>query len=766
MQRSKQPRSGGKNKSAETATSGPEPPPISNRRQWLFRVVAITLVPLFLLGALELALRVAGYGYPTSFFLRTRINGRTVYIENQKFGLRFFPAALARSPSPVVMEAAKTANSYRIFLLGESAALGDPDPAYGCGRYLEVLLGERYPGTRFEVICVAMTAINSHAILPIARECAQRDGDLWVIYAGNNEMVGPFGAGTIFGPRAPGLALIRAALAAKTTRVGQLLDALLGRLTRGSSTPPPWGGMGMFLGHQIRPDDPGRQRVYRYFRNNLEQIVRLGRRAGVKMVLSNVASNLKDCPPFASLHSANLEESQRNAWDPLYRDGHALESLGQFSLAADKYSEAARLDQEHAGLQYELGSCLLALTNLAQARHCYELARDFDALPFRADSRINEIIEKVAREYANQGVYRLDAIGVLSPDDAPRIPGQETFFEHVHLNFDGNYLLARAMAEQVARLLPPAIAKNDKREWPSSELCARRLALTDWNRYRVCETILQRVSQAPFTNQSNSVIRQKTYRENLIRLKSAMNAGALKQARDTFQKALSDAPNDFFLHRKYAELLETAGDPAGALAEWRRVCELLPHHPIAYFQLGRLLARQGKTGEAEEYFARAIRIRPEFVEAIDESGQALAKQGKWEQSIARYVQALGLQPNDATIHLHLADVLAAHGRRAEALANLREAIRLRPGFWEARYLLGVELALQEKIEEARGQFAEVIRLQPDFAPGHLNLGVALAKQGRMEDAFVQFRETLRLDPQNKLARQHIETIQSLKSRTR
>ncbi|PYM15179.1 MAG: hypothetical protein DME18_04920, partial [Verrucomicrobia bacterium] len=170
----------------------------------MFRVVAITLVPLFLLGALELALRVAGYGYPTSFFLRTRINGRTVYIENQKFGLRFFPAALARSPSPVVMEAAKTANSYRIFLLGESAALGDPDPAYGCGRYLEVLLGERYPGTRFEVICVAMTAINSHAILPIARECAQRDGDLWVIYAGNNEMVGPFGAGTIFGPRAPG----------------------------------------------------------------------------------------------------------------------------------------------------------------------------------------------------------------------------------------------------------------------------------------------------------------------------------------------------------------------------------------------------------------------------------------------------------------------------------------------------------------------------------------------------------------------------------
>ena len=49
-----------------------------------------------------------------------------------------------------------------------------------------------------------MTAINSHAILPIARECARRDGDLWIIYMGNNEMVGPFGAGTVFGSRVAG----------------------------------------------------------------------------------------------------------------------------------------------------------------------------------------------------------------------------------------------------------------------------------------------------------------------------------------------------------------------------------------------------------------------------------------------------------------------------------------------------------------------------------------------------------------------------------
>ena len=67
------------------------------------------------------------------------------------------------------MPAKKPAGAYRIFLFGESAAQGDPDPSFGAGRYLQALLRERYPGMDFEVVCVAMTAINSHAILPIVR---------------------------------------------------------------------------------------------------------------------------------------------------------------------------------------------------------------------------------------------------------------------------------------------------------------------------------------------------------------------------------------------------------------------------------------------------------------------------------------------------------------------------------------------------------------------------------------------------------------------
>ena len=120
-QRSK--RSGRKDDFPDKPPPAREPSANPRRRRWLFRVAALTVVPVILIGGLELVLRVIGYGYPTDFFLKTRVNGRTVYIENQRFGFRFFPPAVARSPSPVVMEAEKAANTYRIFLLGESAAV-------------------------------------------------------------------------------------------------------------------------------------------------------------------------------------------------------------------------------------------------------------------------------------------------------------------------------------------------------------------------------------------------------------------------------------------------------------------------------------------------------------------------------------------------------------------------------------------------------------------------------------------------------------------
>ncbi|MCZ7637129.1 MAG: hypothetical protein M5U12_14485 [Verrucomicrobia bacterium] len=118
-------------------------------------------------------------------------------------------------------------------------------------------MNERFPGVRFEVVCAAATAVNSHALLPIARECAALDGDLWILYLGHNEMEGPFGVANPFGLRAPSWRVVRTLLALKTTRIGQLLAAGLDRASGTDRAARAWAGMKTMAQHLVpRPRPP------------------------------------------------------------------------------------------------------------------------------------------------------------------------------------------------------------------------------------------------------------------------------------------------------------------------------------------------------------------------------------------------------------------------------------------------------------------------------------------------------------------------------
>jgi tetratricopeptide (TPR) repeat protein len=764
------------------------------RRLWLFRIFAAILVPLLIVGGLELGLRLSGYGYPTSFFLRTKINGQDYYVSNDSFGYRFFPPALARTPVPLRMLVKKSASTYRIFLFGESAAQGDPDPTFGAGRYLQTLLRERFPGINFEVICVAMTAINSHAILPIARECARYDGDLWIIYMGNNEMVGPFGAGTVFGLRAPGVDLVRIDLAIKTTRTGQLLDNLMQRWGAHAATPKTWSGLNMFKDHQLRYDDPNRLRAYENFKKNLDDILRAGQSVGVPVVLSTVGSNLKDCAPFASLHATALSETQKTEWDGFYQEGVALESAENYQEALKQFAQAAAIDPQYAELQFRVGSCDLTLTNTAQALREFELARDDDTLAFRADTRINQIIKDAADEQAAKGVYFLDATQTLAQNSPDKNFGNELFYEHVHLNFDGNYLLGRAFAEQTAQLLPKSIVIHGKNEWASSEVCDRRLAVSPWDRYRVWQENFSRVSEPPFTDQMNDVPRAKFYMAKLKELESQMNEETREQSRAMYKDALALVPDDYFLHGNFAQFLDQTGDLTEAIKEGQLVGELLPQTPAPAYKIGSLLVQQGNTSEAEKNFSRALAIRSDYVPAMNELGLIFANQqktaeaakcftrviqinpgyvetylnwgfmeqcdGKLDQAMTHYHEAADLQPAGPAAYFYQAVTSAVGHQQNEAINYFHAAVWMNPKFWQARYLLGMELAEEGKIDEAQAQFSEVVRIRPDFERAHLNYGVTLAKQGKLDAALKEFQVTLQLNPTNKFAQQNLEAVQA------
>ena len=742
---------------------GANPAPVlTPGRKWLFRIAAVLLVTLLELGGLEVALRLAGYGYDPHFFKKTRVGNEELLTANDSFVLRFFPPRLARTPEPVLLKAKKPAGTYRIFILGESAALGDPAPAYGAGRYLGALLRERFPGETFEIINVGITAINSHTVLSIARECRRLEGDCWIIYMGNNEMVGPYGAVTVFGAKALPLGVVRLSLALQQTRVGQVIMALGRRLRGGAANTTAWAGMQMFLENKVAPHDRQRETVYRNFQGNLRDIVHAGLASGASVILNTVAVNLRDCPPFASVTNGNLGATARASFEGLYAEGCLAEGQGKFGEAARRFERAAELDPQHAEAQYRWGDCLVRLTNAAAARGHFQLACDLDALPFRADSPINDLITRASRGAASPHLRLLDAAGLLATNSPAGIPGEESFYEHVHLSFDGNYVLARGWAEQIKQLRPKGGMSQTATGWASQAACERWLGLTDWNRCSVLDEVIQRRQQPPLSAQFNNGVQRERLQAWKAEMRQRMDSNAAAAAREQYVEALREVPGDYYLHANYGDFLEARGDFGEAIIEWQRAHELMPQYYLPLFRQGELLAQQGKWAEAEAAFRQTVTMRADLSDNWFQLGEMQAAQGKLELALEQYGRAKALRPQDARFYAHAGSGLAKLHRPAEAIQLYREAIRLRPEYWEAHMELGVLLGQASQVVEARNELIEVIRLKPDYAMAHLNLGVALMMEGQLDGAQRQLEETLRLEPGNRLALANLEQIQASK----
>lgn len=700
-------------------------PTLSSGKIWCFRM-ALLLLPFLLLGGLEAGLRLGGYGFDPHFFRPMIIGGENYFVQNDAFSYRFFPPDNARSPGPSRMKAIKPPGTIRIFIFGESAAMGDPEPSYGPARYMEAQLRERFPGTKFEIVNVAFTAINSNVILPIARVCARHDGDIWIVYMGNNEMVGPFGAATVFGRRAPPLPYIRFVTAVQETRIGQLAVSLARRLHRGAAAPrTSWGGMEMFLNNQIPPDSPLKEIVYRNFARNLNDILLAGTRSGAKVLLNTVAVNLRDCPPFASLPEGTNPS-------------------------------------ETAAAEFQTGQALLAQKDFAGAQEHLQRACDEDALPFRTDLRLNSEIRAAAQKYQDAGVTFFDAASALASSNADGLCGYETFFEHVHFDSNGSYRLGLEWAQQVEKLLPAGIARSAGGAWLSQDNCDERLGLSDWNRVAIIEAMLSRQQAPPFSSQPGNAERVAALQARVRDLRARMNAGDMAQTKQNFQLQISRQPDDIGLHENFGLFLQATGDLPGSIAEWQKAHELIPQDFMPFFQMGRFSSTLGQLAVAETDLRTAVTIRPSLTQGWFELGNVLGAQGKYTGALAAYAVAHRQEPGNERVLYRTGAAYAILNDRAAAMEDYREAIKLNPGDWEPHYELGGELDAAGKENEALAEFAEAARLYPDYSRVHFNYGVVLAKLGRLDDAQHEFEETLRLEPGYKNAQDSLAKIQFLK----
>lgn len=540
------------------------------------------LVPVVFLALAEGALRLFNVGFPTRFLQPATIASTPCWVNNPFYGYRFFPPELARNPSPIAIDREKPAGRLRIAVLGESAAQGDPLLEFGMPRLLEKMLGDMDGTDRVEVVNAAMTAINSPVIADIARDLQACRPDVVVLYIGNNEIVGPFGPGTVFTSLSGAVRF--AAFRARLTRLR--LTQFLRQRTQKS--PHNWAGLDMFAGLYFPDGDPRLEPMYSGFRHNLESIIDTCRKSGARVILSTVAVNLADCAPFGSEEPDDLLPEVRAAWQAAVDQGIQAQDRKEWASARDAFAQAMALYDRHAGLVYRLAQSKQASGDPDAARKTFRRARDLDTQRFRADSRLNDIIRDVARE---KNVTLVDAEMAFDDFSAEAgVPGDELFLDHVHFTFKGTWRLASLFAT--------VIHGTEAAEIPSLATCRRLMFFNAWAERQQAATMRARRQQPPLKGQSGNDRQIARLYEIDARCAGRIAETLLSDVEKEFRELSAAAPRDFFLPFQWGSILAGKNHWAEAAPVLTNALRLVPHHFEAHLLPAIALCHIGEPDKA------------------------------------------------------------------------------------------------------------------------------------------------------------------------
>jgi tetratricopeptide (TPR) repeat protein len=609
---------------AETVSSQARLP---KGRYALFLALTL-LVPVLIFGIVEGVFRIARPDGGLPLFVPARFVNGEYLVANPRVGGRWFAGIEnAPAPAPEMFAQRKSDRSFRVFVLGESAAAGFPYPRnVTFSRLLRDALRVVLPLDSVEVVNLGIAATNTFAMLDIATEVADQQPDVVLIYAGHNEYYGALGAASRVSIPG-GASAVRVYLRLLRLRsVLALRDAIASIRKRARHSEDNLEAASLMevlaRDRQVRLESAAYGRGAKQFQTNLEAIVQVFRRGGVPVLVASVASNLRDQPPFAAAGNA----TQHGA-DSAFQQGRR-------HLADGDTVEAARL---------------------------FTRARDLDVVRFRAPGEFNQIIRRVSALTGSTYVPVAEAFAAASPAS---IPGSNLFLEHVHPNRYGQALIARVFFETLlkAHLLGSDADTTRLRSWGEYY---RGMALTPFDERIAFHITRTLKSQWPFV----PVDRQFDYRGQYVPTNLLDSLAFAVSRGERWEIAKLRLAADYERRQQF----DSAATEYAGLAR---------DAPLAIEPL-QLMAREldlaGRPDESEAALRRAIEIRPTAA-ALNALGLRAAKRRQIGEAIALYRRSLEIQPRQPDVLYQLALAYGVSRDLPNARAAAMGLVRLEPGY--------------------------------------------------------------------------------------
>lgn len=420
-------------------------------RRWLFRMTAVVL-GLSVFALMELALVVLDIGGldeqhdPFVGFDEVR----PLFVLNESGTRLEIPKSRQRFFAPESFPTKKPKDTFRVFCLGGSTVQGRPyssDTSFT--KWLQLSLETAQPDRNWEVINCGGISYASYRLVPILQECIAYEPDLFIICTGHNEFLEERTYGHI--KQTP------AALKATHRFVSQLRTYSLLRsgyqfLTNGEALSRDRPNLSVdadaLLNYKngieaYHRDLDFRAGVIAHFEHNVRRMITLSENAGIPLILIRPPSNLRDCPPFKSLHRDGLSHDDLNRWQELVEQAkaHYRDDLFQ---SVRLFEQSLEIDDEYAATHYELGRCHLLTGNPDLARESFLRALAQDICPLRMIAPLENALSDVA---ADTDTPLVDAFTMLEVECPNGILGDAILVDHVHPKFRGHQLIANALTQ-------------------------------------------------------------------------------------------------------------------------------------------------------------------------------------------------------------------------------------------------------------------------------------------------------------------------------
>ncbi len=412
-----------------------------------FILIFTGLIVVFLIF-IEIGLRIAGAGIDTSPFVRHPYM-RQFYVDNKDFRNKYYNRVvdLSRQPVKNVFAFEKKPGVLRGFVIGGSTAEGFPYYSnHSFSKILETALRESGKYAGVEVLNMGFSAMSSYYDADAAEKLLEYKPDFIIIYSGHNEYYGTISATT-----GGNYFTKKLYLALKELRIFQLLFNLIGDLTRPKGMENRTMMAEQFNNTMLPRDEKLDSRTAGEFIRNLDSIVRLYSQNKIHVIVVDPACNLIDMPPFSSDSGQNADNTRISNFIKEYYNKLIL---GSPQEVLNIFKER----QTHP--EYNKNSLVLYLDAEAKEKlfkddsvSNYILAKDYDAVPFRARSELNTLLSNYSAKNegpANPYFHYVPLQNILKAWYGHRILGNNIFLDHVHYNWPGHVLIARILAEKIA----------------------------------------------------------------------------------------------------------------------------------------------------------------------------------------------------------------------------------------------------------------------------------------------------------------------------